>query len=258
MDKFSEVFNESKRYDFPLTNLEFKDYKRFINDLIYSTYPERAVNISDKEDLELILYKAYDYEKSKMPGREFSILGKINTNRLLISRIWQKFGINDYRHLKNLINKLKFDLFDEKGRFFKSKPGDFSVWDTIRSTEIIGEESEKAVCDFIKNLYGNDSNPTREITSSYKDMILGIDITFKIDGEDKTCQVKPLKSSNFKERGVVVIYSSGVMKDYKTDFISFIDTSKGKCLFFRNQGSIYNSYNQTITIPYQNLVNKKY
>lgn len=114
------------------------------------------------------------------------------------------------------------------------------------------------VCNFIKKLYGNESNPIREVTSSYKDMVLGVDITFKIDGVEKTCQVKPLKFVNFKERGVVIVYSSGVIKDYKTNYISFIDSTKSECLFFLNQGGKYDSDKQTITLPYQNLVNKKY
>lgn len=258
MNKFSNVFNESQRYDFVLTDSEFNDYKKFINELLYTTYPERAINISDVSGKDLIVYKASNYEKSKMPAREFSVLGKINTNRLLITKIWQKFGINDFKHLKNLINKLKFDLFTDEGRFFKSNPGGFSVWDTIRYTEIKGEQNEDAVCNFIKKLYGNESNPIREVTSSYKDMVLGVDITFKIDGVEKTCQVKPLKFANFKERGVVIVYSSGVIKDYKTNYISFIDSTKSECLFFLNQGGKYDSDKQTITLPYQNLVNKKY
>jgi hypothetical protein len=258
MNKFSEVYNESKRYDFVLTDSEFDSYKDFINELLEKTYSKRAINISDRPGKKLMIYEAFGYETTKMPGREFSILGKVNTNRLLISKIWEKFKINDYRHLENLVNKLKFDLFDERGKFFKSNPGTFSVWDTIRFTEMKGEENEDAVCKFIKELYGNESNPIREVTSSYKDMILGIDITFKIDGEDKTCQVKPLKFANFKERGVVKIYSSGVIKEYKTDFICFVDLSKNNYLFFVNKGATFDSENQTITLPYQNLVNKKY
>jgi hypothetical protein len=92
-------------------------------------------------------------------------------------------------------------------------------------------------------------------------MILGIDITFNIGGVEKTCQVKPLKSANFKERGVVIIKSSGVMKNYKTDFLAFVDiyrTYGNKCFFFKNQGVIYDRKEKTITIPYQNLVNKGY
>ena len=60
------------------------------------------------------------------------------------------------------------------------------------------KKNEDYVARFIQILYGPESNPIREVTSSYKDMVLGIDITFQIEGVEKTCQVKPLKFDNFK------------------------------------------------------------
>jgi hypothetical protein len=51
------------------------------------------------------------------------------------------------------------------------------------------------------------------------------------------------------------------MKNYKTDFLAFVDiyrTYGNKCFFFKNQGVIYDRKEKTITIPYQNLVNKGY
>jgi len=254
MLRFSEFIKESNTEDFVLSDSEFKKYKIFINELLEKTYPGAAVNISDISGKKLIVYEAYGYEKKEMPGRKYSVIGKVNSNKLLISRIWEKFKINDYRHLENLVRKLKFDLFDEEGKFFKSKPGKFSVWDTIRYTEKKGEENEDEVCKFIKEWYGNESNPIREVTSSYKDMILGIDITFKIGGRDRTCQVKPLKSSDFRERGFITVESSGVMKKYNTDFIAFINSSR--CLFFLNRGGTY--YEQTMRLPYQNLIHSGY
>ena len=140
MNKFSDVFNESKRYDFVLTDDQFNNYKVFINELLETTYPERVVNISDKKDGKLIVYKAYNYEKLQMSGREFSVLGKVNTNRLLITKIWEKFNIQDFNHLKNLVRKLCNDLFDENGRFFKSNPGFFSIWDTNSNALFASEE----------------------------------------------------------------------------------------------------------------------
>lgn len=260
MNKFSEFIKESNTENFVLTDSELREYKSFVNNLLRNTFPENKVNISESGE-ELIVFKAYNYEKAQIPGREFSVLGKVNTNKNLIRKIWYKFNIKDFSHLKNFVSKYCKDLFAENGRFFKSNPGGFSVWDTIRQTEIIGEENEEFVVEFIKNLYGTESNPVREATSSYKDMILGIDITFNIDGQEKTCQVKPLKSDNFKERGVVIIQSSGVIKRYDTDFIAFVDPKRvyrNKVLFFKNEGGQFDSRKQTITFPYQNLVNKKY
>jgi hypothetical protein len=258
MNKFSEFIRESNTENFVLTDDQCGEYKVFINNLLRTTFSDRMVNIPGSD---LMVFEAYDYEKSQMPGREYSILGKVNTNKRLISNIWGEFKIKDFSHLKNFIKKFCNDLFSEKGRFFKSKPGEFSVWDTIRRTEIIGEANEAYVVKFIKEKFGPESNPIREVTSSYKDMVLGIDITFNIDGEEKTCQVKPLKYDNFKERGVVIIGSSGVLKPYKTDYIAFVNPKRSyreKCLFFINMGVVYDKEEQTVTLPYRNLVNKKY
>jgi hypothetical protein len=260
MEKFSDLKREFITETFSYTDSDFYNYIVFIDELMYQMHSERAVNLAQPGEKDVIVYKAFDYEKNKMPGREYSVLGKVNTNKKLISRIASHFEIKDYSDLKNCINEFKESLFTEDGEFFKSGPT-FSVWDTIRSTEEIGEKNEEYVSNFISGRWGPESNPVREVTSSYKDMILGIDITFNIDGVEKTCQVKPLKDANFKERGVVVIITSGVMKDYKTDFLAFVNiyrTYGDKCLFFKNQGVIYDKKAKTITIPYQNLVNKKY
>ena len=48
------------------------------------------MNISENTE-EVNIYKAFKYEKDEIPGREYSVLGKVNTNKLLISRIWEKF-----------------------------------------------------------------------------------------------------------------------------------------------------------------------
>ncbi len=261
MNKFSTVVNESRNDNFVLTNTEFNSYKTFINQLLEKTYKERIVVLTDPNGKSVTVYKSYNYEKGQIPGREFSVLGKVNTNRLLITKIWKKFGITNYSHLVDTIEKSCGDLFDENGKFFKSNPGELSVWDTIRYTEIAGENNEDFVATFIQTLYGPESKPIREVTSSYKDMVLGIDITFYIDGVEKTCQVKPLKFDNFKERGVVIIKSSGVIKKYDTDFIAFVDPNRAfreKCLLFNNEGGVFDSDNQTITLPYRCLVNKKY
>jgi hypothetical protein len=259
MEKFSEMKSEQDVTIFPLTKTEFSQYKRFIYNLMSEFNKSNSVLLDTPDGGKLEVFKAYNYEKGQIPGREFSVLGKVNTNKKLITAIWQRFNITSFNHLKNFINKFKSDLFGETGKYFKSNSY-FSVWDRIRATEMIGEANEDFVCNFIEKLWGPDSKPKREVTSSYKDMILGIDITFYIDGEEKTCQVKPLKFDSFKERGVVIIKTSGVVKEYKTDFIAFTDPQRSfreKVLIFKNEGGIFDSENETVTLPFRNLVNIK-
>jgi hypothetical protein len=260
MEKFSQL-NENQTYDdFPLTESEFQNYKEFINELLGQMFPKRIVNLADLGKKPLIVYKAYNYEKAQAIGRVFSVLGKVNTNKELIKNIWFAFKIKDYNHLKNFISKFRDDLFQENGRFFKSGSESVSVWDTIRATEKIGEMNEQFVANCIIETWGSESNPIREVTSSYKDMVLGIDITFKIDGVEKTCKVKPLVSDNFKERGIVVVETKGVMKQYKTDFIAFVNPKRvyrSACLFFKNKDLTISSKGKIVTLPYQNLVRIK-
>ena len=140
MNKFSEVIKESRYEDFVLTKSEFISYKIFINQLFDKNYKDREVILTDPNGGSIVVYKAYNYEKSKIPGREFSVLGKVNTNRILLSKMWKQLDAKNFEDFKNKISESCSDLFDEDGKFFKSNPGNFSVWDTIRFTEIIGEK----------------------------------------------------------------------------------------------------------------------
>ena len=234
MEKFTQKLNESTIYDSPLTKSEHRNYQKFIRKTIKEMYPERLVVLPGG----MVVYKAFDYEKGMMPGREFSIISKVDSNIKLLKAIWEFFEINDYNHLVNLISKFKKDFFSPEGRFFKSKSR-FSIWDIIRITEEAGEKNEDFVCQCIA-LTWEGSNPVREVTSSHKDMILGIDITFNIDGVEKTCQVKPLVTDNFRERGVVIIETNGLMKEYDTDYIAFVNPKRSfrqPCLMFKNKMS---------------------
>ena len=100
-----------------MTDDEFGQYKDFINNLLRTTFSDIVVSIPNSD---LTVFEAYAYEKGQMPGREYSILGKVNTNKRLISNIWGEFNIKDFSHLKNFIKKYCNDLFSENGRFFKS------------------------------------------------------------------------------------------------------------------------------------------
>ena len=120
MEKFSNLKREFITETFSYTDSDFYDYIVFIDKLMYQMHSERAVNISQPGEKVVIVYEAFDYEKNKMPGREYSVLGKVNTNKKLISRIASHFEIKDYSDLKNCINEFKESLFTEDGEFFKS------------------------------------------------------------------------------------------------------------------------------------------
>lgn len=256
MEKFSDLKFDNISENFSYTDTEFYAYGDFINKTLYEMHSDIAVKLPDG-NRDVIVYKAFDFEKKEIPGREFSVIGKVNTNKKLLNSLITKFEAKSMEELKVKIEENKSDLFTNKGQYF-DKSRSFSVWNIIRSTEIIGEQNEDYVVGCIKKTWGESTSPVREVTSSVRDMIYGIDITFKLGGEEKTCQVKPLGFADFKEMGVVKIKTSGVMKNYKTDFIAFVNMSRGyeKCLFFRNENVRFQKVDKAIivTIPYRNMI----
>ena len=223
MKKFTEINESYDLKSFVMSNNDFQTYKNFINSLMRQMHENSLVQVNG-----LTLIKALPTELKY--GREYSVLNKVNTNIMLLGKLTSLLGSNSTEDLMQSITQHKNDLFSENGKYF------YLVFQTIRYTEKKGEENEEMVCDYIKNLvqnkFGKTIKPFREPTASYKDMILGIDITFNINEKDYTCQVKPIKS--FKNYGyTVIIESSGLLKQYNTDYIAFSNKDKNIILLFR-------------------------
>lgn len=243
MKKFTEINESYDLKSFVMSDNDFQTYKNFIKSLMLQMHENNLVKVNG-----LNLIKALPTESKY--GREYSVLNKVNTNIMLLDKLTSLFGANSTQDLMRKINYHKDNLFYENGKYFDL------VLQTIRYTEKKGEENEEMVCDYIKNLiqnkFGKNITPFREPTASYKDMILGIDITFNIDGKDYTCQVKPIKS--FKEyESSIIIESSGILKQYNTDYIAFSNKDKNLILLFRNKNKM--EINGSAVIMYKkNLV----
>lgn len=242
---FQEVLDENvQTRNFTMTQKEFFTYMSQVNKILKFMYPNSYRQIVT-EDGKIDLLTALPSEKEQ--GRDYSVLNKVDTNIKLITTMVNKFNIKSFIDLIKFIRKERVDLFRDNGKYFSM------VFDTIRSTELVGERSEEKVCQYIKELtkkrYQIDIEPKREITSSYKDMVLGIDITFTINGKDSTVQVKPLKGNTEKE-GVINVLSSGRVKKYNTDYLGFV--SQNQVMLFRNKNIIVSG--NTFKIPKENLV----
>lgn len=243
MNKFSIINEDMSLGKFSINDKEFKQYMNLINSILK--------NDMYKDNLETIdtitLIKGTPYEIKQ--GREFSILNKVNTNRTLMTNLIKKFGILDFNELLEFVKMHKEDLFKNDGKFFSI------VWETIRSTETIGEKNEDLVVDYIKALvkskYNIDITPLREITASRNDLIFGIDIIFNVNGKECTCQVKPLKSYIDSGENVLVT-SGGRLKNYNVDYIAFSNYYTNKVIMFRNKDLKING--DIITIPKKNMV----
>lgn len=245
MEKFSNVDKSKELGKFTISEQEFNTYVSTINDIIGEMYKDRLIEI---EKMKLV--KALPSEIKI--GRDYSTLNKVNTNVKLMKRIVETFNLNNFQDLIDFVNTNNVELFTESGKYFNL------VFSTIRETEEAGERNEEFVCDYIKKItklkFDEDITPIREITSSYKDMILGIDITFLIRGKEYTCQVKPLKSFSFSG-DYVVVQSSGNMKEYNTDYLAFSNPYTNKVLLFQNKKGGMSVNKNTVTLKRKSLVN---
>lgn len=243
MIKFSKIYEGVNLGSFQITDIEFNQYKNLVMSILNKMYSGKTTRV---ENMNLIIA----LPSEQKIGRDFSILNKVNTNVRLMTNFVNKFKLNNFDELKKFIEDNKTDLFTEDGKYYQM------VFDTIRSTEKIGEENEELVITYIKNLaiskYNlNDIDIKREATSSERDMIHGIDITFTINDKECTCQVKPLKSWK-EDASSFIITSSGRIKKYDTDYIAFVDKYKNEVLLFRNKGISING--ESITISKSNYV----
>lgn len=257
MEKFSELKFESQQTTYKPSEQDFSDFKNLVINLVRTIHSDKLIDIPGPYGKSFKMVKAFPEEVAE--GRLTSRLEKINTNRIGIQALIDYFKIKDYNHLKNFVNKFQKDLFTIDGRFFRLNSG-FSFKQIIMETEKKGEENEDFVVQALINTFGPECNPRREVTASYNDLVLGIDITFSYQGEDKTVQVKPLVRANFSERGVIKIQSSGTMKNYKTDFIAFANKERTygeKILMFKNEGISYDTDGKTIIAPYPNMIRLK-
>ena len=243
MKKFSLIKENINLGRFSITDNEFKIYMREVDSIKNSMYPDE---IEEVEGLKLL--KALPFEKRN--GRDFSVLNKVNTNRLLMTKFIQNYNIGSFNELIDFIRTNKDSIFKQDGSIFQL------VWNTIRQTEKAGEENEELVAKYIKALaksvYGEDIEVKREVTSSYNDLILGIDITFTLNHKDYTCQVKPLKNINFRGNDIIVS-SSGRIKKYNTNYIAFSNAKTNEVLLFR--GTTVKISGDSFIFPKTDLVN---
>ena len=71
------------------------------------------------------------------------------------------------------------------------------------------------------------------------DMIKGIDAIVQLPEGSKTIQIKPFNGVN-KRNGKVVVYGTGNVKPYKTDYLVFHSDKLGTVVFENNSTKIIN------------------
>lgn len=184
--------------------------------------------------------------------RYISILNKINTNLSSLSYLVREFKLLNFKEVIDLIREKRNDLFLEGGEYLPK------IVQIIKSTEKAGEKNEDLAISYIKRIIlakkDIDITPNKVPTSSYKDLVLGIDIEFRIGERIYTCQVKPFV--DYRVKGdYVIVTSSGNIKKYNTDYICFSDWKSGKSVLFQNKEVKKEDYN-IVSIPTKYLVKK--
>lgn len=238
MEKFTLIQENYNLERFWISRDQFISYSRFIeNILLKEMYPEKVKTVQS-----LKLLGPLDCERRE--NRDFSIFHKINTNVTVMKYFVRKFKINSLEELMGLIESRKDEFFTEGTSYFNE------IWNILKITESYGEKNEYISIDYIKGVIkdklGLDINPLKSPSGSYDDMINGIDITFKINNKDYTCQVKPLV--RISERGNdFIIESSGNIKNYHTDYLSFSNHKNGESVLFQNKEVKING--STLIIP---------
>jgi len=242
MKKFTSIRESYDLGAFTISSKEFDRYKNSINFLLKRLYIDHMIKVDY-----LNLIKALPYEKRF--GREYSVLNKVNTNVVLLKKFVRMSNAKNIEELISFLYDNSEDFFKPDGKYF------IEIYETIRNTERKGEENEEFVVDYIKDIikrkYNLDIIPKREETSTYRDLILGIDVSFVLNGKEYTCQVKPADSYKIYDDHVV-IESKGRLKQYNTNYIAFSNKQKGILLLFKNKDIDING--NTIKIDKKYLV----
>jgi hypothetical protein len=124
------------------------------------------------------------------------------------------------------------DYFTENGRHFKE------IHRVIRAVESKGERLEHLASGHIKELFekkfGHTPHIRHETTGSYRDMILGIDLSMDFRDKEVSFQVKPLISV-ICQLGMDTLVTKGQVKSYRVDYMVFTSEKNGNVRMYRNK-----------------------
>lgn len=222
-----------------------KEYSDDIDRLLHVMYD--GVLIKENN---LTMIPALGYEKEKQPDRVFSILNKVNTNHILKKRLMELSGTKEDELIEHLREHSE-DYFTENGRHFKE------IHRVIRTVESKGERLEHQAAEHIKNLFGRKFGHTphirHETTGSYRDMLLGIDLSMDFRDKEVTFQVKPLLSVIYGT-GTDTLTTKGQVKSYRTHYMVFTSEKDGNVRMYRNKPDKIDRTSKTYVFKKQHYI----
>jgi len=182
----------------------------------------------------------YDFE-----GEGRSVLNKLNTNysafcvlfhglnSVLIYEGKQPLklvGLPPFEQISETKKFVKY-LNDYKFRIFSSKSGTFkNILTILGGTNMMGDIREEKVVSKLKGRFGEENVKKVGELGSKSDMLQGVDCIITIDGKEYTAQIKPYSNID-KIDGQIIVYGSGQVKKYTTNWIIFEGTGKSILIF---------------------------
>lgn len=203
-----------------------KEYSNDIDRILHDMYDGALIKENN-----LTMIPALGYEKEEQPDRIFSILNKVNTNHILRKRLMELSGVGPDTLIDHLREHSE-DYFTENGRHFKE------IHRVIRAVESKGERLEHLASGHIKEIFEKKFRHTphirHETTGSYRDMILGIDLSMDFMDKEVTFQVKPLLAVIYGT-DTDTLTTKGQVKSYRTHYMVFASEKNGNVRMYRNK-----------------------
>ena len=204
----------------------------------------------------------YDYEQA---GR--SVINKLNTNYTAfctlvndINEVLKKYGVDTINmvgqkpevQLKETERLIKY-LIEFRYRIFNPEASTFkTLMSGLDTTNKFGDKREVNAVDNLKKIFNTDEVLKVGELGDVNDMLGGVDAIIKIDGVEKTAQIKPFSRTEEKD-GIITVYDTGNVKRYKVDYLVFHRDNKGTLVFSNKNTNIVNG---NYTFPVDDLINK--
>jgi hypothetical protein len=187
----------------------------------------------------------YDFE-----GEGRSVLNKLNTNYNAFCVLFHDLnsvlkyenkpqlrlvGLKPFEQISETKKFVKY-LDDYKFRIFSQKSGTFqNILSILGGTNKAGDIREDKVVNRLKKEFGNENVKKIGELGGKSDMLQGVDCIINVDGINNTAQIKPY--SNIKnENGQIIVFGSGQVKKYTTNWIIFEGSGK-PILIFKNKST---------------------
>ena len=206
----------------------------------------------------------YDFETQ---GR--SVINKINTNYFTfcilvgdINKVLSKQNVElisfKNKTVKQQIEEVQrmMEIIKEyQSRIFSIESSTFEkIMNALTEKNKKGEENEDLAIEKLKTLFGDDNVEKIGGLGNLEDAISGIDCKITKDGKVYTAQIKPFGRIE-DNNGVYKMIGTGGVKNYKTDYLIFVNNSDGAYIFDNSNTQVING---VFEIPTSNLVKHIY